>query len=328
MSVDECGCGRNSSDPFLCFLTAKQRKSAFRRLHLSLFLSPPTITTKKKRVVFLPLRRPPSPSAAALPTTVSIPKNFALQPPPLPPSSSPAGCFCVPSFSSAISTVAAPAPPQQQRCFQILPPSFTAFPRLPVKTEAAQEDFPQILKSRVSAIVGGVLENTFILAIRKKLTKTDLSFQNLRLSIPVNQIANEFLTNEEKLQFDKGGKVKLGSFVDPNLESHSRGLLTKWIMKSSKVYNVIKAWKSVLERRQQNRLTLEAGDLIELWSFRNASGDLCFVMINLDNETKNRIPVDSGSGTSTLTNHEENPVEICGDDDDGSSSGLNLALKL
>ena len=203
LSVDQCGCGRNSADPFLCFLTAKQRKAAFRRLHLSLLLTPQA--PKKRRIVFLPPRRPPSPSAAFPPTVddgasapfllplqqassssplALIPENFTLQRPP----PSPAACFYSPTFPASIT---------------VSPTS------LPVSFEAT-DDFPQFLKSRVSAIVGGVLGNTYILAIRKKLTMTDLSFQNLRLSIPLNQVAHDFLTNEEKLQFDNGEKIKLG----------------------------------------------------------------------------------------------------------------------
>ncbi|CAN1256513.1 Putative B3 domain-containing protein At2g27410 [Linum perenne] len=359
-AASECGCGGHSY-PFTCFSTAaKQRKSAFLGTHNSLFLKPPKKTIAKRRLVFLPPKRLPSTpvsvssfspliagaasassfrlqqqeSSAPILSTFSkeeitiahIMLEFSLQPPS---SSSP---------TSAVNVSPAIAP-LQALPLRFLPPSVTASPTLPGNfTEVPKEEFPPILKSRVSSILPFVLENTFALVIRKKLTETDLSKVHLRLSIPEKKIVSDFLTDGEKTLFQKKNeKMTLGAFLDPKLEPVSGFQLTKWMM-GRPVYSLIKAWKSILNKKRDNRLKLEAGDEIELWSFRVASGELCFVMVSEEttsiiaaagaaaaNESKKKgSSCDSGSGRSTISQDAE-PVQMF---EDHSSSGIDLNLKL
>ncbi|CAN1173543.1 Putative B3 domain-containing protein At2g27410 [Linum perenne] len=350
--ASECGCGGHSH-PFTCFSTSvKQRKPAFLETHHSLFLIPPKKTIAKRRIVFLPPKRPPIAAGVSFPlphqssspqilssfskdemSVANILLGFSLQPQP----SSPATAVNV---SPAISAVA-PLPPLRLR---VILPSITASPTLPVNfTEVPKVLFPPILKSRVSAIVPCVLENTFALVIRKKLTETDLSKRHVRLSIPEKQVASDFLTGGEKMLLEKKSFEKkcppmdLGVFLDPKLEPIYGGQLVKWVMNNSPVYNLTKAWKPILDKKKENRLKLDAGDEIELWSFRVASGELCFVMVSEEttsiiaagaaaaNESKKKgSSCDSGSGRSTIS-QEADPVQMF---EDHSSSGIDLNLKL
>ncbi|CAN1745898.1 Putative B3 domain-containing protein At2g27410 [Linum perenne] len=350
--ASECGCGGHSH-PFTCFSTSvKQRKPAFLETHHSLFLIPPKKTIAKRRIVFLPPKRPPIAAGVSFPlphqssspqilssfskdemAVASIMLDFSLQPQP----SSPATAVNV---SPAISAVA----PLRPLRLRVLLSSTTASPTLPVNfTEVPKDLFPQILKSRVSAIVPCVLENTFALVIRKKLTETDLSKRHVRLSIPEKQVASDFLTGGEKMLLEKKSFEKkcppmdLGVFLDPKLEPIYGGQLVKWVMNNSPVYNLTKAWKPILDKKKENRLKLDAGDEIELWSFRVASGELCFVMVSEEttsiiaapaaaaNESKKKgSSCDSGSGRSTIS-QEADPVQMC---EDHSSSGIDLNLKL
>ncbi|CAN1256539.1 Putative B3 domain-containing protein At2g27410 [Linum perenne] len=178
-----------------------------------------------------------------------------------------------------------------------------------------------MLKSRVSEIVEDFLENTFTLVIRKELTETDLRYQQLRLAIPGKQVVSDFLTDEENALFqNKNEKIPLGAFLDPHLELISGFQLTRWVMTSTPVYSLIKAWRSILDKRRDNKLKLEPGDEIELWSFRVASGKLCFVMVSEETRRMAAAANESGSGTSGLTQE--------GSPDHGSSDAIDLDLKL
>ncbi|CAN1173557.1 Putative B3 domain-containing protein At2g27410 [Linum perenne] len=335
-AVGECGCGQ--SDPFPCFLASKQRKSAFLGIHHSLFWNPP-----KKTVVKLRLPSPPAvvaEAASAFPPPIvpeAGPFLFSQQASSFlaPPSSFAAATFAEdftlpPPPSSLAAAVSAPtfpavAAPPKQSSGRISPPSVAASPTLPVDSaDLSEDDLIKMLKSRVSEIVEDFLENTFTLVIRKELTETDLRYQQLRLAIPGKQVVSDFLTDEENALFqNKNEKIPLGAFLDPHLELISGFQLTRWVMTSTPVYSLIKAWRSILDKRRDNKLKLEPGDEIELWSFRVASGKLCFVMVS--EETRRMAAAaaaanESGSGTSGLTQE--------GSPDHGSSDAIDLDLKL
>ncbi|CAN1785143.1 Putative B3 domain-containing protein At2g27410 [Linum perenne] len=343
-AAGECGCGGHSH-LFTC-------KPAFLGTHHSLFLIPPKKTIAKRRLVFLPPKRPPI--AASTAVSFLLPPHQASSPPILSsfskdeiavanimldfslqqPLSSPATTAV--NVSPETSAVA-PLPPLRLR---VLLPTITDSP-----TEVPKDLFPPILKSRVSAIVPCVLENTFALVIRKKLTDTDLSKRHVRLAIPGNQVANDFLTDGEKTLLEKMLLEKklsttkkcpamdLGVFLDPKLEPISGGQLVMWMMKETTVYNITKAWKPILDKKKENRLKLDAGDEIELWSFRVASGELCFVMVS--EETRRTAATGTAkketSAESILTQEEveiENPLLGFGDCNNSSSAVLDLTLRL
>ncbi|CAN1273473.1 hypothetical protein LINPERPRIM_LOCUS15058 [Linum perenne] len=109
----------------------------------------------------------------------------------------------LPQSNSSPSAISAVARLQRLR-LRVIFPLVTASPTLPANfTEVPEDMFPPILKSRVSAIIPFVLENTFALVIRKKLTETDLQYRHLCLSFPEKQIASDFLTDGENMLLEK-----------------------------------------------------------------------------------------------------------------------------
>ncbi|CAN0890566.1 Putative B3 domain-containing protein At3g24850 [Linum grandiflorum] len=116
--------------------------------------------------------------------------------------------------------------------------------------------------------------------MQKKVTRTDISTHHKRLSIPPTKIANEFLTDAEKNELKEHKKIKIGYFVDPDMNVwDSDGVsFRRWNMDKGFIYNIIgDAWQQVLEKKQ-----LAAGDDVEIWSFRSRSGDLCLALVTLE----------------------------------------------
>ncbi|CAN1218749.1 hypothetical protein LINPERPRIM_LOCUS1416 [Linum perenne] len=129
--------------------------------------------------------------------------------------------------------------------------------------------------------------------------------------------------------------MDLGVLLDPKLEPISGGQLVMWMMKETTVYNLTKVWKPILDKKKENRLKLDAGDEIELWSFRVASGKLCFVMVSEETRrtaaTATATDKKETSAESSLTQEEveiENPLLGFGDCNNSSSAVLDLTLRL
>ncbi|CAN1218750.1 B3 domain-containing protein At2g32645 [Linum perenne] len=321
-AAGECGCGGHSH-PFTC-------KPAFLGTHHSLFLIPPKKTIAKRRLVFLPPKR--LPIAASTAVSFPLPPHQVSSPPILSSFSKDemAVANIMLDFSLQPQPTSSPATAVNPLRLRVLLPTITDSP-----TEVPKDLFPPILKSRVSAIVPCVLENTFALVIRKKLTGTDLSKRHVRLAIPGNQIANDFLTDGEKTLLEKCPMMDLGVLLDPKLEPISGGQLVMWMMKETTVYNLTKVWKPILDKKKENRLKLDAGDEIELWSFRVASGKLCFVMVSEETRrtaaTATATDKKETSAESSLTQEEveiENPLLGFGDCNNSSSAVLDLTLRL
>ncbi|CAL1352302.1 unnamed protein product [Linum trigynum] len=298
-----CGCGHY--DPRTCFLTVKKRKSLLLQTHHSLLLRNPKRKSPIKLVIKhhqpLPVQKPaelevsvfppPPPPAAVAPVSLPLPEKpleSAIPPASLTSSALalvPVGCAAkkggFPLSSKA--RVSATVPP--------LSVSSPAMRYLPVGFAAQDDGFPSNLKARISTAVGGEsvcnLGSTFTLVIRKRLTTTDLNPHHSRLSIPKSNARELFqlLTNREWAELRIGGRIKLGFFLDPDLEIASpteRSCLAIWKNGSSKVPMITGGgWKWVL--KEQKRLNLKDDDWIELWSFRTVdSGELCLVLITAD----------------------------------------------
>ncbi|KAL6328210.1 hypothetical protein AAG906_034353 [Vitis piasezkii] len=125
----------------------------------------------------------------------------------------------------------------------------------------ATPELPVILRNRIRALGGS--DVTFV--IQKPLFKTDVSSGHNRLSIPLNQIQQSFLTPEES-------------------ES-----LRKWNMKkasgnSTSMYVLVTNWKSVTERN-----SMKEDETVQLWSFRIKS-KLGFALVKrrLQDDPRNR----------------------------------------
>ncbi|CAN0890563.1 B3 domain-containing protein At3g25182 [Linum grandiflorum] len=149
--------------------------------------------------------------------------------------------------------------------------------------------------------------------MQKKVTRTDISTHHKRLSIPPTKIANEFLTDAEKNELKEHKKIKIGYFVDPDMNVwDSDGVsFRRWNMDKGFIYNIIgDAWQQVLEKKQLAKQDLVAGDVVALWSFRTCSGKLCFALLTLE-----RRP------TAAEMMIEERPLQIMSPD-------IDLTLKL
>ncbi|XP_044482045.1 B3 domain-containing protein At5g24050-like [Mangifera indica] len=113
-------------------------------------------------------------------------------------------------------------------------------------------------------------EGTSIMrVIQKSLYSSDVSNYHNRLSIPLRQVEQEFLTQEEKEMVEKGGKLEV-LLVEPSL-NFCEIVLAKW----NNSYVLIKEWNNV-----KNRSKLKAGDEVQIWSFRTPE-KLCFALVIL-----------------------------------------------
>ncbi|CAJ2633060.1 unnamed protein product [Trifolium pratense] len=138
-----------------------------------------------------------------------------------------------------------------------------------------QPDLPLSFKEKIEQMEG----NDVKLVIHKKLTMTDVTRNNGRLSIPIGKIKeSSLLTEEEGLSLDyvpqKKGTRKLEgmsvSMLDTNLKLWDKMCFKKWKMGKSEVYNITGAWYKLVEQDQK----------IQLWSFKR-DNHLNFALVKL-----------------------------------------------
>lgn len=134
------------------------------------------------------------------------------------------------------------------------------------------------------------------IVIQKKLQDTDMNKNHGRLSIPFKKLMNDFTTEGEKKLLSQQKKKDLKNkngmkvlIIDPLLRNRFIGLKL-WKIGSHDVYCLVTQWNSLV---QQN--LLEAGDYIQLWSFRSnnhvfianrqnqiVTSNLCFALVKLN----------------------------------------------
>ena len=117
----------------------------------------------------------------------------------------------------------------------------------------ATPELPFILRNQIRALGG--FDVTFV--TQKPLLKTDVSLGYNRLSIPLNQIQQSFLTSEEIERLNSGGNGKKCAdmevmLIEPSLHQETISL-RKWNMKkasgnSTSMYVLVTNRKSVTER--------------------------------------------------------------------------------
>ncbi|XP_015064681.2 putative B3 domain-containing protein At2g27410, partial [Solanum pennellii] len=125
---------------------------------------------------------------------------------------------------------------------------------------------PDELKEKISRM--GVQISQVKLVIQKVLYDTDLSYQHMRLSIPINQVENkDFLTPQQKMVLEtrdivsnKKSKIQF-NLIEPSLEQ-TKIHLAKWDMSNSSNYVLLSDWMQVVERN-----ILKSGMVVQLWSF-------------------------------------------------------------
>ncbi|WMV14324.1 hypothetical protein MTR67_007709 [Solanum verrucosum] len=125
---------------------------------------------------------------------------------------------------------------------------------------------PDELKEKILGM--GVQISQVKLVIQKALYDTDLSYQHMRLSIPLNQVVSkDFLTPQQKMVLEtrdivsnKKNKIQF-NLIDPSLEQ-TKIHLAKWDMNKSSNYVLLNDWMEVAERNK-----LKSGMVVQLWSF-------------------------------------------------------------
>ena len=153
----------------------------------------------------------------------------------------------------------------------------------------ATPELPVILRNRIRALGGS--DVTFV--IQKPLFKTDVSSGHNRLSIPLNQVQQSFLTPEETERLNSGGNGKKCAamevmLIEPSLHRETISL-RKWNMKkasgnSTSMCVLVTNWKSVTERN-----SMKEDETVQLWSFRIKSR-LGFALVKrrLQDDPRNR----------------------------------------
>ncbi|KAI3442950.1 Cyclin N-terminal domain-containing protein [Psidium guajava] len=118
------------------------------------------------------------------------------------------------------------------------------------------------------------------LVVEKKLTTTDMSRCQSRLSIPRWQIRGETFLGEEEIRILNGKEGITVSLIEPCLEV-SHGLqLKKWNYMSDNFSYVLKGrWNGVAHPYQRNELIKDVR--IQLWSFR-VHGNLHFCLTKVE----------------------------------------------
>ncbi|XP_059631864.1 B3 domain-containing protein At3g25182-like [Cornus florida] len=134
---------------------------------------------------------------------------------------------------------------------------------------------PSRMRNRIQHMGGSGM----VLVIQKRLFATDLKKGNSRLSIPVNSVRNQFLTEDEKAILETrrdGNLVAIECLlIDPELNEW-RMKLKRWEMESSFVYALVSPWNHVAETN-----SFAAGDVLQVWAFRSPHSELCFAIVKV-----------------------------------------------
>ncbi|XP_018717929.2 B3 domain-containing protein At2g32645-like [Eucalyptus grandis] len=153
--------------------------------------------------------------------------------------------------------------------------------RIPKKTKETglgtligPSELPIDYKDKVQEICG----RDVTLVVEKKLTATDMSRGQSRLSIPKKQIRQCFLSEEEIRTLDRKEGIKV-SLIEPCLEVFHGLQLKKWNYTSKNFsYMLTERWNAVAHPYERNELTKDV--VIQLWSFR-VDGNLCFCLVKV-----------------------------------------------
>ncbi|KAL2541628.1 putative B3 domain-containing protein [Abeliophyllum distichum] len=145
---------------------------------------------------------------------------------------------------------------------------------------------PIEFKNAIVELAQGTTVSEEKLVIQKTLFTTDTDKYQNRFSIPVNQIREEFLTEQEKINLTKYASIsstrKMAmevKIIDPLL-SVTTVELKNWEMKkyagpSSFSYVLNKTWGEICTDNK-----LEKGSIVQLWAVR-VDGELLFALVKL-----------------------------------------------
>ncbi|XP_047942280.1 putative B3 domain-containing protein At3g24850 [Salvia hispanica] len=125
------------------------------------------------------------------------------------------------------------------------------------------------------------------LVIQKPLCRTDVSSHHNRLSIPISQTDDGFLTEAEKQRLRSGNKrsnhmnVKIMAAAAAGELSTETVKLSRWDMrkgegrKTSSIYAINGKWNAFVKK-----YNLTEGMVVQLWFFRLRE-ELCFALVQL-----------------------------------------------
>ncbi|KAI7987195.1 B3 domain-containing protein [Camellia lanceoleosa] len=151
--------------------------------------------------------------------------------------------------------------------------------RMIEKVYVVPPELPAEFKNHIERLNG--IELNFV--IEKQLYKTDLSHTHGRLSLPLSQIDDGFLTQEEKDLLNtriRNHKTPIeAQLIEPSGQE-SDICLKKWDMpkklsKVSTTYNLTTSWNRVVKNNR-----LREGMIAQLWSFRVGS-KLWFALVKV-----------------------------------------------
>ncbi|CAI9768233.1 unnamed protein product [Fraxinus pennsylvanica] len=151
-------------------------------------------------------------------------------------------------------------------------------------TEEPAPPLPIQFKNAILALAQGRTVSEVKLVIQKQLFASDMAKDQNRFTIPANQIREEFLSNEEKINLSKyvskGRKMAMTVKIIEPLLGEGTVELRRWDLKkysgrSSLSYVLNKTWGEILENNK-----LEIGNVMQLWAAR-VDEELLFVLVKL-----------------------------------------------
>ncbi|KAJ4842612.1 hypothetical protein Tsubulata_025129 [Turnera subulata] len=122
--------------------------------------------------------------------------------------------------------------------------------------------------------------NGVFFLIQKQLTNSDIIPGQSRLTMPVRQVLVEegrFLTEEERGLLGKDKPRFPVKLIEPNLNVSELNFQRWPIGKTSSSYVLKTKWSQVKEDNN-----LRTDDVIQVWSFRLRSSQLCFAIVKID----------------------------------------------
>ncbi|XP_047943136.1 putative B3 domain-containing protein At3g49610 [Salvia hispanica] len=170
--------------------------------------------------------------------------------------------------------------------FKIEKPSFSDAKRRKIIHNNERPPLPEEFKIAIEEMSRGA-DAPAKLVIQKQLYGTDLSSGHNRLSIPMNQIADDFLTEGEKEHlrgYDSTSKKKKYldvKVVGPSLSASETVKFSRWDMakkdggKTSSSYVINGKWNAIVAKNK-----LRIGVVVQLWCFR-VDRELCFALVRL-----------------------------------------------
>ncbi|XP_050211101.1 uncharacterized protein LOC126661321 [Mercurialis annua] len=143
---------------------------------------------------------------------------------------------------------------------------------------------PEPLRPELEAKITALGGQNAKLVIQKYLYPTDVNPGHDRLSIPELQVQDRtFLTKDEAdLLYDEGGELKVKVLEPCGFVSDM--ILKKWNMPSTRNLNLRTYWTKLMKRNKDEydektgklieRKFFDAGDIIQVWSFRVSREDI------------------------------------------------------